>query len=38
MLEAGFTQFTLWGDTDEGLRILIAVSRYVAAHSPTAAS
>jgi hypothetical protein len=31
MLEAG----VLWGDTDEGRRILIAVSRYLAAHSPT---
>ena len=28
-------QFTAWGDTDEGRRILIAVARYLAAHSPT---
>ena len=35
MLEAGVTQFALWGDTDEGRRTLIAVSRYLAAHSPT---
>ena len=35
MLEAGVTQFALWGDTGEGRRILIAVSRYLAAHSPT---
>jgi hypothetical protein len=35
MLEAGVTQFALLGDTDEGRRILIAVSRYLAAHSPT---
>src|SRR6516162_3218553 len=35
MLEAGVRQFALWGDTDEGRRILIAVSRYLAAHSPT---
>ena len=35
MLEAGVTQFAVWGDTDEGRRIFIAVSRYLAAHSPT---
>ena len=35
MLEARVRQFALWGDTDEGRRILIAVSRYLAAHSPT---
>ena len=35
MLEAGIRQFALWGDTDEGRRILIAVARYLAAHSPT---
>ena len=35
MLEAGVRQFALWGDTDEGRRILITVSRYLAAHSPT---
>jgi hypothetical protein len=35
MLEAGVRQFDVWGDTDEGRRILVAVARYLAAHSPT---
>jgi nitrite reductase/ring-hydroxylating ferredoxin subunit len=35
MLEAGVRQFVVWGDTDEGRHILIAVARYLAAHSPT---
>ncbi|HEV3285260.1 MAG TPA: hypothetical protein VG011_00845, partial [Steroidobacteraceae bacterium] len=35
MLEAGVRQFTEWGYTDEGRHILIAVARYLAAHSPT---
>ncbi len=35
MLEAGVPQFAFWGDTDEGRHILIAVARYLAAHSPT---
>ncbi len=35
MLEAGVRQFRLSGDTDEGRRILVAVARYLAAHSPT---
>jgi hypothetical protein len=35
MLEAGVRQFSTWGDTDEGRHILIAVARYLAAHSPT---
>jgi nitrite reductase/ring-hydroxylating ferredoxin subunit len=35
MLEAGVRQFSVWGDTDEGRRILIAVARYLAAHAPT---
>jgi hypothetical protein len=35
MLEAGVRQFTTWGDIDEGRHILIAVARYLAAHSPT---
>jgi len=35
MLEAGVRQFTAWGDTEEGRHILIAVTRYLAAHSPT---
>jgi nitrite reductase/ring-hydroxylating ferredoxin subunit len=35
MLEAGVRQFTAWGDTDPGRHILIAVARYLAAHSPT---
>jgi hypothetical protein len=35
MLEAGVRQFTTWGDSHEGRHILIAVVRYLAAHSPT---
>jgi hypothetical protein len=35
MLEAGVRQFTAWGESDEGRHILIAVARYLAAHSPT---
>jgi nitrite reductase/ring-hydroxylating ferredoxin subunit len=35
MLEAGVRQFSVWGDTDQGRHILIAVARYLAAHSPT---
>ena len=35
MLEAGVRQFGEWGDTNEGWHILIAVARYLAAHSPT---
>ena len=35
MLEAGVRQFTAWGNTDAGRHILIAVTRYLAAHSPT---
>jgi nitrite reductase/ring-hydroxylating ferredoxin subunit len=35
MLEAGVRQFTEWEATDAGRHILIAVSRYLAAHSPT---
>ena len=35
MLEAGVRQFPAWGETDEGRHILIAVTRYLAAHSPT---
>jgi hypothetical protein len=35
MLEAGVRQFAVWGDTDEGRNILIAATRYLAAHSPT---
>ena len=35
MLEAGVRQYAVWGDTDEGRHILIAVARYLAAHSPT---
>jgi hypothetical protein len=34
-LEAGVRQFTEWDDTDAGRHILIAVARYLAAHSPT---
>jgi nitrite reductase/ring-hydroxylating ferredoxin subunit len=35
MLEAGVRQFSVWGNTSEGRHILIAVTRYLAAHSPT---
>jgi hypothetical protein len=35
MLEAGVRQFAFWENTDEGRHILIAVARYLAAHSPT---
>jgi hypothetical protein len=35
MLEGGIRQFSTWGNTDEGRQILIAVARYLAAHSPT---
>jgi hypothetical protein len=35
MLEAGVRQFGEWGNTSEGRHILIAVARYLAAHSPT---
>jgi hypothetical protein len=35
MLEVGVRQFAVWGDTNEGRHILIAIARYLAAHSPT---
>src|SRR4029434_314176 len=35
ILEAGVRQSAARGDTDEGRHILIAVARYLAAHSPT---
>jgi nitrite reductase/ring-hydroxylating ferredoxin subunit len=35
MLEAGVRQYLEWGECDEGRHILIAVARYLAAHSPT---
>ena len=35
MLEAGVRQYREWGESDEGRHILIAVARYLAAHSPT---
>ena len=35
MLDAGVRQFAVCGDRDEGRHILIAVARYLAAHSPT---
>lgn len=35
MLEAGVRQFSEWGNSDQGRHILIAVARYLAAHSPT---
>ena len=35
MLEAATGQFRHWGNGPEGWRILVALSRYLAAHSPT---
>jgi nitrite reductase/ring-hydroxylating ferredoxin subunit len=35
MLEAGVRQYRQWGESTAGRHILIAVARYVAAHSPT---
>ena len=35
MLEAGVRQYTVWGDSVEGQHIIIAIARYLAAHSPT---
>jgi hypothetical protein len=35
ILEAGARQYREWGEGDEGRHILIAVARYLAAHSPT---
>jgi hypothetical protein len=35
MLEAGARQFREWGDSDQGRHILVAVTRYLAAHWPT---
>lgn len=35
MLEAGVRQYRQWGDCETGHRVLIAVARYIAAHSPT---
>jgi nitrite reductase/ring-hydroxylating ferredoxin subunit len=35
VLDAGVRQFGEWGNTHEGRHILIAVARYLAAHSPT---
>jgi hypothetical protein len=35
MLDAGVHQFREWGDSDPGRHILIAVTRYLAAHWPT---
>ena len=35
MIEAGVRQFYEWGNCDQGRHILIAVSRYLAAHFPT---
>jgi nitrite reductase/ring-hydroxylating ferredoxin subunit len=35
MLESGVRQFNIWGNTDAGRHILIAVTRYLAAHSPS---
>ena len=35
MLEAGVRQYEEWGATDQGRHVLIAVARYLAAHTPT---
>jgi hypothetical protein len=35
MLEAGVRQFQEWGPGDPGHHVLIAVTRYLAAHAPT---
>jgi hypothetical protein len=35
MFEAGLRQYCQWGATPEGRNILIAITRYLAAHSPT---
>lgn len=35
MLEAGVRQYEEWRGTEEGKNILVAVARYLAAHSPT---
>jgi nitrite reductase/ring-hydroxylating ferredoxin subunit len=35
MLEAGVQQYEQWADSTAGHHILIAVARYIAAHSPT---
>jgi nitrite reductase/ring-hydroxylating ferredoxin subunit len=35
MLEAGMRQYEEWHGTEQGKNILIAVARYLAAHSPT---
>lgn len=35
MLEAGIRQYREWGCCAEGRHVLIAVARYLAAHSPT---
>jgi nitrite reductase/ring-hydroxylating ferredoxin subunit len=35
MLEAGVQQYRQWGESTAGRHVLIAVARYVAAHSPT---
>ena len=35
ILDAGVRQFSEWGNTEPGRHTLIAVARYLAAHSPT---
>ncbi len=34
-IEAAFRQYSLWGNTPTGINILVAASRYLAAHAPT---
>ena len=35
MIEAGVAQYLEWGPGEQGTHILLAVARYLAAHSPT---
>lgn len=35
LVDAGVRQFQEWGESDAGRHILVAVARYLAAHSPT---
>ncbi|BAZ06594.1 Rieske (2Fe-2S) protein [Calothrix sp. NIES-3974] len=37
-MEAAFRQYSLWGNTPTGINILVAASRYLAAHAPTVRS
>ena len=37
-IEAAFGQYSLLGNTEEGIHVLVAAARYLAAHSPTTRS